>query len=173
MWSWGARRNLPEVNYNESSSGSSSPGSSRPASPPPGTPSEDSGLNQLRALTDQVASEQAINQLAERLDASFGNQEPEQIPGQRMANYDKQTGVDAASALEKACNGLKGYEFDEQDLGFYFNQVELQMRQNGVKKNYTKFLVLTSILPVTFYFRGLADLAIFLSLLSSHVVYML
>ena len=118
------------MNYNESSSGSSSPGSSRPASPPPGTPSEDSGLNQLRALTDQVASEQAINQLAERLDASFGNQEPEQIPGQRMANYDKQTGVDAASALEKACNGLKGYEFDEQDLGFYFNQVELQ-RETG------------------------------------------
>ena len=136
MWSWGTRRNLPEVNYNESSPSSS--GSSRAASPPPGTPSQESGLDQLRATSDRLASEQVINQLADRLDASFGDQgNPDPVPA-RMANYDEQSGVDGASALEKACSSLKGYEFDEQDLGFYFNQIELQMRQNGVKKNYTK-----------------------------------
>ena len=137
------------MNYAEESSSSGSSESAHPASPPPGSPSEESGLNPLRALTDQVASEHTINQLADRLNASFGNQDqiPEQVQGARMANYDETTGTDGANALEKSCSGLKGYDFDEQDLGFYFNQVELQMRQNGVKKNYTKFLVLTAILP--------------------------
>ena len=65
-----------------------------------------------------------------------------------MVNYDSETGADVGEALQAACRSLKGYEFDQSDLDFYFNQVELQMRTNGVKKNYTKFLVLSSILPV-------------------------
>ena len=154
MWTrWSNRNNeLPQVDLaEEENSDSSEPAGQR--SPPPGTPAEESGnfgLDQLRAHTDRVTSEQVINQLANRLNASFGDQVPDagQAQGQAMTNYDEQSGQDGASALEKACNSLKGYEFDEQDLSFYFNQVELQMRQNGVKKNYTKFLVLTSILPI-------------------------
>ena len=43
----------------------------------------------------------------------------------RMAtNYDAQTGTDDDGALEKACHNLKGYAFDENDLKFYFQQVE-------------------------------------------------
>ena len=64
-----------------------------------------------------------------------------------MTNYDEQTGNDAAGAMADACRSLKGYEFAENDLEFYFNQIELQMQTNSVKKNWTKFLVLTSILP--------------------------
>ena len=65
-----------------------------------------------------------------------------------MVNYDSTTGEDTENALEKACHMLKGYEFQQNDLDYYFNQVELKMRQVGVKKNYTKLLVLTSILPL-------------------------
>ena len=64
-----------------------------------------------------------------------------------MVNYDSETAEDVGEALQAACRSLKGYEFEQSDLDFYFNQVELQMRTNGVKKNYTKFLVLSSILP--------------------------
>ena len=63
-----------------------------------------------------------------------------------MVNYDSETAEDVGEALQAACRSLKGYEFEQSDLDFYFNQVELQMRTNGVKKNYTKFLVLSSIL---------------------------
>ena len=66
----------------------------------------------------------------------------------RMAtNYDAQTGTDDDGALEKACHNLKGYAFDENDLKFYFQQVELKMRKAGVKSSFTKLLVLSSILP--------------------------
>ena len=57
-----------------------------------------------------------------------------------MVNYDATTGEDTENALEKACHMLKGYEFQQDDLDYYFNQVELKMRQVGVKKNYTKLL---------------------------------
>ena len=63
-----------------------------------------------------------------------------------MVNYDSQTGVDSEGAMERACHRLKGYEWDP-DLGFYFNQIKIQMRAAGVQKNYTKMLVLTTILP--------------------------
>ena len=66
-----------------------------------------------------------------------------------VVNYDNQTGEDSSeNALEKACNFLKGYEFEEHDLDYYFNQIELKMKSSGVKKSYTKFQILTTILPV-------------------------
>ena len=66
----------------------------------------------------------------------------------RMAtNYDMQSGDDTEGALEKACHNLKGYAWSTCDLGFYFQQVELKMRKAGVKNNYTKLLVLSSLLP--------------------------
>ena len=67
----------------------------------------------------------------------------------RMAtvNFDLQTGEDDDGALEKACHNLKGYAFNENDLKFFFQQVELKMRKVGVKNSFTKLLVLTSILP--------------------------
>ena len=151
MWGWNYnRREVPQVNYAENSD-SSTP--EEIVSPPPGTPEEQGqdGLGQLRATVDRLTTDQVVDQLAARLNASFGNGDQGQEEPQDqviMMNYDESTGQDGANALESACRSLKGYDFDEQDLGFYFNQIELQMRQNGVKKNYTKFLVLTSIIPV-------------------------
>ena len=65
----------------------------------------------------------------------------------RMVNYDEATGTDDAGALQKAVTSLQNKAFTECDLSFYFNQVELKMRTAGVKKNFTKLLVLTSIIP--------------------------
>ena len=49
----------------------------------------------------------------------------------KMVNYDSKCEDDSDGALEKACHNLKGYEFTENDLKFYFGQVELRMRQWG------------------------------------------
>ena len=66
----------------------------------------------------------------------------------RMAqNYDVQNGTDDDRAMQSAVAALKGYKFDKNDLEFYFGRVEIQMKSNGVKKNFTKLEVLTTILP--------------------------
>ena len=74
---------------------------------------------------------------------------PQQLD--RMVNFDEQTlaagEVEDEKALDNCIRALRNLEFDENDLKFYFIQAELKMRQSVVKKNYTKFLVLTSILP--------------------------
>ena len=49
--------------------------------------------------------------------------------------------------MQGAVLAVKNLQFDESDLNFYFKQLEIKMKSNGVKKNYTKLEVLTSILP--------------------------
>ena len=46
------------------------------------------------------------------------------------------TGEDGDGALEKACHSLKGYEWDPNDLDFYFNQVELKMKDAAKKLDF-------------------------------------
>ena len=64
-----------------------------------------------------------------------------------MPNYDEQDGTDGANAMDNAIRALKGYEFNYQNLDFYFNQIEIKMQAAGVKKNFTKLQVLSTILP--------------------------
>ena len=66
-----------------------------------------------------------------------------------MPNYDETDGVDTAGALETASRNLKGYSFEEEDLDFYFNQVEIKMQAAGVKKQFTKLQVLSTKIPFT------------------------
>ena len=65
----------------------------------------------------------------------------------RMVNYDEATGEDTDGALQRAVTNLQNKQFNECDLDFYFSQIELKMRTCGVQKNFTKLLVLSSILP--------------------------
>ena len=64
-----------------------------------------------------------------------------------MTNFEDENGTDDDKALTNAIRELKGYEFEQNDLDFYFNQIETVMATNGVKKNYTKFQTLASIIP--------------------------
>ena len=64
------------------------------------------------------------------------------------ANYEDENGVDdPTSAMQDACRTIKGYQWDRNDLDFYFNQIEIKMQSCGVKKQWTKFQVLTTVLP--------------------------
>ena len=51
-----------------------------------------------------------------------------------MVNYDEENGVDGAGAMDKAITHLKDYEWDPTDLEFYFNQVEIKMKQSRLCK---------------------------------------
>ena len=51
-------------------------------------------------------------------------------------------------ALELACKQLDKFQWMDEDVKFYFQQVEARMASVGVKKQWTKFLVLQTILPM-------------------------
>ena len=77
-----------------------------------------------------------------------------QAAAQRLARMAPTTNYDAAHAddesehaMEKAVNALKNKVWNEQDLAFYFSQVEIKMKSAGVKSNFTKLQVLSTILP--------------------------
>ena len=79
---------------------------------------------------------------------------PDPLPELAMApaavNYDEATATEEDDgALDAGIRACKNIEFDGADLKFFFGQAELKMKQSKVKKNYTKYLVMTAILPKT------------------------
>ena len=64
-----------------------------------------------------------------------------------MVNYDEANGTDAAGALKDGIQQLKSLEWDKDDLGFIFNQIEIRMETSGIKKQWSKLQALTTILP--------------------------
>ena len=52
-----------------------------------------------------------------------------------MVNYDAEDGEDTAGAMEAACRNLQRYEFEYNDLNFYFNQVEIKMKALHITLN--------------------------------------
>ena len=65
-----------------------------------------------------------------------------------MVNYDEENvEVENEGAMQAAISALKGYPWSDEDLPFYFSQVEIKMKSAGVKKNFTKLQVLSTILP--------------------------
>ena len=64
-----------------------------------------------------------------------------------MVAFEDENGIDDAGALKEACTSLQRLEWDDQDLGFFFNKAETRMKMAGVKKNWTKFQILSEIIP--------------------------
>ena len=64
-----------------------------------------------------------------------------------VVDFEDENGVDDARALQEACNNLSRLAFEVHDLQFYFQQVEIKAAAVGVRKNFTKFQVLASIIP--------------------------
>ena len=64
-----------------------------------------------------------------------------------MVDYEAEDGVDGANALEKAINALRNVTYEQNDLNFFFNQVEIKLQTNGVKKQWSKLQALTTVLP--------------------------
>ena len=60
--------------------------------------------------------------------------------------FETEDGKDDAKALQEACKTLERFEWMEDDLLFWFGQVEIKMAQCGVRKQFTKFQVLATII---------------------------
>ena len=72
---------------------------------------------------------------------------PVDIMPDPVVNFEDENGQDEERALMNAIEYLKDFNFDMSDLDFVFGRVEIKMKSVGVKKNYTKFEVLSSIIP--------------------------
>ena len=74
-----------------------------------------------------------------------GNSSNDMAP---TVNYDAHHADDEGeNAMEKAISSLKNHPWMEEDLKFYFSRVEVKMKAAGVKSNFTKLQVLSTIIP--------------------------
>ena len=83
----------------------------------------------------------------DNLKVGANNREVNNMAGDKITAFEDEDAVDLEGALREACANLKNLPFEENDLDFWFNQAEIKMAAVGVKKNYTKFQVLTTAVP--------------------------
>ena len=98
---------------------------------------------QLRSLPtreERAANRNAVREAQRAAEEAAGNMP---LP----VTFENANGVDDDGALATALRNLSKFEFDLEDIEFTFNQLEIKMTTSGVKKQYTKFQVLGSIIP--------------------------
>ena len=69
------------------------------------------------------------------------------MPANPPVPFERENGDDDANALRESCRSLEKLEWDDNDIKFFFNRAETRMKLNGAKKQYTKFQILSEILP--------------------------
>ena len=70
-----------------------------------------------------------------------------QNPPPAIVSFEDEDAVDDNRALQEACRNVERVEWDDNDVAFFFSKVEIKMSAVGVRKQYTKFQVLSTILP--------------------------
>ena len=96
--------------------------------------------------TDTAEEEEVVNEgLIVELPDGINN-EPV-VPVDIMVAFEDENGVDGDGALGNALKQLERLEWNQEDLPFFFNRVEIRMGIAQVRKNYTKFQVLSEIIP--------------------------
>ena len=168
-------RNLPPVNYSEDTEDSEAEETfnsvasniSTPTTPlspsnpyfllQPSPPPTSQVLNDVASNLTPIAAIQAVKpnwpvlgdeeELEDLVAAAPDNLEVAAMPNDAIVNFEDEDGTDDANAMQEACRNLQRLEFEHNDLDFWFNQVEIKMSAVGVKKNFTKFQVLTTIIP--------------------------
>ena len=158
MFNWRPKREIPQVDYNEDSSseGEEFVSPLRPSATRAGTPDSTDELPVVeevlqgakKVLIDEEELETIEVLTKEFRGGSPDNFEVENMPDDEVVvNFEDEDGENDQNAMQEACRNLQRLEFEENDLDFWFNQVEIKMSAVGVKKNYTKFQVLTTIIP--------------------------
>ena len=69
------------------------------------------------------------------------------MAGDEIIPFDTEDGADEAGAMREACARVEKVEWDMTDLLFVFTQLETKMASSGVKKQFTKFQVVSGVLP--------------------------
>ena len=94
--------------------------------------------NRLRNLTareERAANRNATRRAQEQAAAAAEAAVP--VAG-AMTDYDATNGVDGADALSKAIQALKPVQWEDEEIKWFFNQVEIKLETAGVKKQWTK-----------------------------------
>ena len=65
----------------------------------------------------------------------------------RVVNFEDENGEDEAGAVREAMQNVAKLVWDRKDLTFIFNRFEINLGAAGVKKNYTKFQILSNCIP--------------------------
>ena len=64
-----------------------------------------------------------------------------------VVDFEDENGEDVAGALKEALQSAVKLEWDDKDIPFFFQRLEIILEASGAKKQYTKFQVLSNILP--------------------------
>ena len=77
------------------------------------------------------------------------NESPEHSDGENeiMPAFEDENGADKANALSDALKSLSNHKYEEDELQYWFNRAEILMAAAGVKKNFTKMQVISTLLP--------------------------
>ena len=52
-----------------------------------------------------------------------------------MVAFEDENGEDEAKALQEGCRNVANYQWNQEDIKFWFGQIEIKMASVGVKKN--------------------------------------
>ena len=167
MWPWPGRpsRNIPQVNYAESDSEEdfeenlnfNSPLQS-PTRPPQSPSASPRALLQpdpppieetLQKVNDKLEDlKDAVDVIEGHIKVEADNSVQEGNENPVMATpFDTENGTDDANALREALKYLERLEWEQDDILFWFGQAEIKMSAVGVKKQFTKFQVLSTVIP--------------------------
>ena len=89
---------------------------------------------QLRNLPDRVRRREEAARVAN-------------MPEPEVVNFEDENQRDEAQAMQNAFRHLEKFNWDPNDLKFTFQKLEIKMSAVGVRKQYTKFQVLSTIIP--------------------------
>ena len=164
MWPWPGRpkRDIPQVNYTESSSeedyeeglnfNSPLTSPSRPHQTPsisprallqPDPPPTDEVLQVVTNILEDLKAEDTIEG---QIQASADNSVAE-MPPQAIVDFEDENGEDSAGALREGIQAVAKINWDDNDLKFVFKKLEISISAAGAKKQYTKFQIVSTILP--------------------------
>ena len=103
--------------------------------------------NKLHKLKHSASEEEIVNE-GFIAGESGGDNLQEPIANMPNAvNFEDENGVDDPQALQNACRSLERFIWDANNLKFTFQKLEIKMSAVGVKKQYTKFQVLSTVIP--------------------------
>ena len=167
MWPWPNRpkRDIPQIDYNESSSegdyeeglnfnsplqSPTRPHQSVSVSPrtllQPDPPPVDEILQRVSVKLEDLDTSESEVVLEGHIQGSADNTVAE-MPNQAVINFEDENGADTAGALREGIQAVSKINWDDNDLKFVFKKLEISIAAAGAKKQYTKFQIVSTILP--------------------------
>ena len=118
----------------------------------------DASFNNTLTPREARANNRAISGIAQAFDLlgtgeeepfvdHFPNLPPNAIMPPAVVDFEVENGDDTAGAMDQASRYLHSLAWSYDDLAFYFTQAEVKMASAGVKKQFTKFQILTMVIP--------------------------